>query len=145
MTRPGKLLNTISIIWSSLGRLYWRMVHGPLARYVNLRVLHAPGMTGMFSQPSRVCDSDIHHGQFPSLMWLDSFSVPVDHHQWFKSCRERTLNILLIYRGKELELVVAMIIWGWNAQCSGRWIYFNHLIQILLYNISCKYCHICKN
>ena len=38
----------------------WR--HGPLARYVKLRVLHAPGMPGTFSSPPRVSDPDMHHG-----------------------------------------------------------------------------------
>ena len=36
--------------------------HGPLARYVNLRVAYAPGMPRTFSPPPRVSDSDIHHG-----------------------------------------------------------------------------------
>ena len=40
----------------SLGR------HGPLARYVKLRVAHAPGMPGTFSPPPRVSDPDMHHG-----------------------------------------------------------------------------------
>ena len=33
--------------------------HGPLARYVKLRVAHAPGT---FSPPSRISDTDMHHG-----------------------------------------------------------------------------------
>ena len=36
--------------------------HGPLARYVKLRVTHAPGMPGTFSPPLRVSDPDMHHG-----------------------------------------------------------------------------------
>ena len=36
--------------------------HGPLARYVKLRVAHAPGMPGTFSPSSRVSDPDMHHG-----------------------------------------------------------------------------------
>ena len=36
--------------------------HGPLARYLKLRVAHAPGMPGTFSQPPRVSDPDMHHG-----------------------------------------------------------------------------------
>ena len=35
--------------------------HGPLARYVKLRVAHAPGMPGTFSPPPRVSDPDIRH------------------------------------------------------------------------------------
>ena len=36
--------------------------HGPLARYGNLRVAHAPGMPGSFPPPPRVSDPDMHHG-----------------------------------------------------------------------------------
>ena len=36
--------------------------HGPLARYVKLRVVHAPGMPGTFAPPPRVSDPDMHHG-----------------------------------------------------------------------------------
>ena len=36
--------------------------HGPHARYVNLRVAHAPGIPVTFSPPPRVSDPDMHHG-----------------------------------------------------------------------------------
>ena len=36
--------------------------HGPLARYVKLRVAHAPGMPGTFSPLPRVSDPDMHYG-----------------------------------------------------------------------------------
>ena len=36
-------------------------VHGPLTRYVKLRVAHAPGMPGTFSPPPRFSDPDMHH------------------------------------------------------------------------------------
>ena len=36
-------------------------VHGPHARYVKLRVAHAPGMPGTFSPPPRVSDPEMHH------------------------------------------------------------------------------------
>ena len=36
--------------------------HGPLARYVKLLVVHAPGMPGTFSPPPRVSDTCMHHG-----------------------------------------------------------------------------------
>ena len=36
--------------------------HGPLASYVKLRLAHASRMPGTFSPPSRVNDSDMHHG-----------------------------------------------------------------------------------
>ena len=35
---------------------------GPLARYVKLRVVHAPGMPGTFFPPPRFSDPDMHHG-----------------------------------------------------------------------------------
>ena len=38
------------------------LVHGLLARYVILWVAHAPGMSGTFPPPSRLSDSDMHHG-----------------------------------------------------------------------------------
>ena len=36
--------------------------HGPLTRYVKLRVAHAPEMPGRFFPPPLVSDSDMHHG-----------------------------------------------------------------------------------
>ena len=36
--------------------------HWSLARYVILRVAHAPGIPGTFSPPPRVSDPDMHHG-----------------------------------------------------------------------------------
>ena len=39
-----------------------RSMCGPLARYVILRVAHAPGMPGTFSSPPWVSDPDMHHG-----------------------------------------------------------------------------------
>ena len=42
---------------------YWFYgVHGPLTRYVKLRVAHAPGMPGTFSLRPLVNDPDMHHG-----------------------------------------------------------------------------------
>ena len=38
------------------------LAHGPLTRYVKLRVAHAPGMPGTFSPPLRIRDPDMHHG-----------------------------------------------------------------------------------
>ena len=36
--------------------------HGPLARYVKLRVAYALGMPGTFSPPPWISDPDMHHG-----------------------------------------------------------------------------------
>ena len=38
------------------------MQHRPLARYVKLRVAHAPGTPGTFPPPPQVSDPDMHHG-----------------------------------------------------------------------------------
>ena len=38
------------------------VVHGPLVRYVKLRVAHAPGMPGTFSPPPWISDPDMHNG-----------------------------------------------------------------------------------
>ena len=40
----------------------YELPHGPLARYVKLRVVDAPGMPGTFFLPPRVSDPDMHHG-----------------------------------------------------------------------------------
>ena len=42
---------------------FWKQ-NGPLARYVKLRVAHAPGMPGTFSPPAWVNDPDMHHGTY---------------------------------------------------------------------------------
>ena len=36
--------------------------YGPVARYVKLRIAHAPGMSGTFSPPPRGSVPDMHHG-----------------------------------------------------------------------------------
>ena len=41
---------------------FLRQEHGPLPRYVKLRVAHAPGMPVTFSLPPWVSDPDMHHG-----------------------------------------------------------------------------------
>ena len=37
-------------------------LHGPLTRYVKLRVAHAPGIPWTFSPPPQVSDPDMHYG-----------------------------------------------------------------------------------
>ena len=50
--------------------------HGPLARYVNLRVEHAPGMPGTFAPPPLVSDPDMHHGTCVThVPWCMSWSL----------------------------------------------------------------------
>ena len=62
--------------------------HGPLARYVKLRVVHAPGMQGTFFPPPRVSDPEMHHG------------TCVTHVPW---CMPGSLTsgfLLCLWRGK---------------------------------------------
>ena len=47
---------------STIIKVVWHSFHGPLTRYVKLRVAHASGMPGTFSPPPRVSDPDVHHG-----------------------------------------------------------------------------------
>ena len=54
-------------------------VYRPLARYVKLRVAHAPGIPGTFSPPTRFSDPDIHHDTCVThVLWC----MP----RWLKSC-----------------------------------------------------------
>ena len=48
--------------WYTLEHPLYSTAHGPLARYVKLRVAHVPGMPGTFSPPPRVSDYGMHHG-----------------------------------------------------------------------------------
>ena len=55
----GCLTDAEGIVW--LPQWRWRN-HGPLTRYVKLRVTHAPGMPGTFSPQPRSSDPDMHPG-----------------------------------------------------------------------------------
>ena len=61
--------NSFSVLSSFFGfHISWHRelphetCHGPLTRYVKLRVAHAPGMPGTFFLLPLVCDPDMHHG-----------------------------------------------------------------------------------
>ena len=59
----GDLLSEMLLEMGEMGGFpSQRTSNGPLARYVKLRVAHAPGMPGTFSPPPRVSDPDMHHG-----------------------------------------------------------------------------------
>ena len=65
-------------LWLSQAREEANLIalHGPLSRYVKLRVAHALGMPGTFSPPLRVSDPDIHHGMCVThLPWCMSVSL----------------------------------------------------------------------
>ena len=71
----------------------WRysVSHGPFARYLKVRVAHAPGMQGTFSPPLRVSDPDMHHG------------TCVTHVPW---CMPRSLTsgfLSIWWRGKRSQ------------------------------------------
>ena len=53
------LFNDISLVLLKSASEQWQDINEPLARYVKLRVAHAPGT---FSPPSRVSDHDMQHG-----------------------------------------------------------------------------------
>ena len=48
-----------SALWGLVMQIY---INEPLARYVNQRIAHVPGMPGTFSPLLRVSDPDTHHG-----------------------------------------------------------------------------------
>ena len=65
----GKMFRFLAFIYIHMLRVLFictRYSHsypnGPIARYVKLRVAHAPGMPGTFSAPPRASDPDMHHG-----------------------------------------------------------------------------------
>ena len=129
-----------SVIKSSL-RHYWpgcrcnRTMHGPLTRYVKLRVAHAPGMPGTFSphptsKKPLVSDPGMHHGtcvthvpgcMSGSLTRGDGEDVPSRH-----SRRMRKPAILRIWQETHdkscIDLHNAQMFekWGNTRQC--QWI-----------------------
>ena len=64
---------------------------GPLARYVKLWVVHAPGMPGTSSPPLRVCDPDMHHGTCVTrLAWCMTGSITIRFlWSWWRGKRSR--------------------------------------------------------
>ena len=63
--------------------------HGPLTRYVKLRVAHAPGIPGTFTQPPQVNDSYMHHGTcVMHVSWFCSLTSGF-LWSWWRSKRSR--------------------------------------------------------
>ena len=51
------------INWVVIGIVdQWIVAHGPLTRYIKIRVALAPGIPGTFSPPPRISDPEMHHG-----------------------------------------------------------------------------------
>ena len=72
----------------------WRSgayIMGPLARYVKLRVAHAPGMPGTFSPSPWVSDPDMHHGTWVThVPWYMSGSLTSGFlWSWWRGKRSR--------------------------------------------------------
>ena len=57
----GKTMSVLRLLIPPIFVSVFISCHGPLARYVKLRVTHAPGMPGTFSPPPPVSDPDMHH------------------------------------------------------------------------------------
>ena len=84
--------------------------HGPLARYVKLRIAHAPGMPGSFSPPPRVSDPGMHHGMCVTHMpWcmLGSLTSGSLWSWWYGNCsrhsrRMRSPQFTYLVRGSFL-------------------------------------------
>ena len=62
-------------------------MHGPLARYVKLRVAHAPGM---FSPLSRVSDPDLHHGTWATHVPCCMPGSLTSDFRWSRCRRKRS-------------------------------------------------------
>ena len=66
--------------------------HGPLIRYVKLRVVRAPGMLGKFSPPPRVSDPVKHNGKCVThVPWWMPWSLTRDF--LFKSAARKTFPV----------------------------------------------------
>ena len=70
--------------------------HGPLARYVKLRVAHAPGMPWTFSLQQGVSDPDMHHGtRVTHVPWcmLGSINSGFLWSRWRGKCCRRSRHM----------------------------------------------------
>ena len=82
--------NFLPLVWYNDFR-WW---HGPLTKYVKLRVANAPGMPGTFSTPMRFSDPGMHHGTCVThVPWCMPGSLTGDFH-W-----SRWRNFAYLVRG----------------------------------------------
>ena len=125
MTSSRNLLCRYNLEWAIEAiNVYWmhngtricggvvdEMVHGPLARYVKLRVAHAPGMPGTFSPPWRVSDPDMHHGM---CVTPESLTGGCLWSQWRgkRSRHSRRMRIPQFYVSGKRSIVGR---WVWNT------------------------------
>ena len=71
-------------------------VHGPLTRYVKLRVAYAPGMPGTFSPALRASDPDMHHGMcVKHVPWCMPGSLTRGFlwSRWWEKCSLHSLRM----------------------------------------------------
>ena len=98
--------------------------HRTLARYVKLRIAHAPGMPGTFSQPPRVSDPDMHHGTcVMHVPWCmpRSLTIGVIWSRWRENVPSipgalATRNFTYLVRGPKL---------AWHH--NGGWVFISRL------------------
>ena len=93
--------------------------HGPLARYVKLRVTHGPGMPSL---PPRVSDPDMYHG------------TCVTHALWCMSGSQTSGVLPSRWRGKHTTRNFMYLVWGpclgfkrntrsiWSESMAIRWL-----------------------
>ena len=98
-------------------RLICTLEHGPLARYVKLRVAHAPGMPGTFSPPPRVSDTDMHHGTSVTHMpWCMPGSITSDFlwSRWLgkRSRHSRRMRIPQFYQSGKRSIHSKKLMWS---------------------------------
>ena len=91
--------------------------NGPLARYVKLRVAHAPGMLGTFSPPPLVSDSDMYHGTCAT------------HVPW---CMPRSLTRGFLWSrwwGKPSRRLGACVTGDFTFLVRGPWVRDDHMTE----------------
>ena len=109
--------------------------HGPLTRYVILRVTHASGMLGTFSPPRRVSDADMYHGTCVThvtqcmtvsltsgFLWSQWRGKP-SRHYILGICE--THNFTYLVRSHCVGNVVLLSIFYYNGLCDNStvWLY----------------------
>ena len=108
--------------------------HGPLTRYVKLRVAHVPEMPGTFSHPTRVSDPDMHHGPcVKHVPWCMSGSLTNDFYwsRWrVKRSRysSRMRNPQFFVSGKRSMVYLYLIIQYHRVTCRS----LEHYIMMYL-------------
>ena len=103
-------------------------LHRPLARYVKLRVAHAPGIPGTFSPPPRFSDPDMHHitcrdacrdlltSDFLWSRWrgkLSRHSRRMCNPQFYVSAKGPMTLFKMVKEIKKIMLTALPVVMGW--------------------------------